>query len=152
MDINSLFRGGKSDAAGKKNRSSCVKDAEDHQGHLQTDDLRDGRFQDPGKNSADVIASVFGREDLYRIGGDEFVVVMEGKERQAESTHLLQEFMARIQDYHERKGLKPWEQVYAAAGIADYTSGKDTCTEDVLKRADMAMYTKKVEMKAARTE
>lgn len=99
-----------------------------------------------------MIASVFGREDLYRIGGDEFVVVMEGKERQAESTHLLQEFMARIQDYHERKGLKPWEQVYAAAGIADYTSGKDTCTEDVLKRADMAMYTKKVEMKAARTE
>ena len=42
---------------------------------------------------------------------------MEGKERQAESTHLLQEFRARIQDYHERKGLKPWEQVYAAAGI-----------------------------------
>ena len=39
-----------------------------------------------------------------------------------------------------------------AAGIADYTRGKDTCTEDVLKRADMAMYTEKVEMKAARTE
>ena len=104
------------------------------------------------KNSADLIASVFGRECLYRIGGDEFVVVMEGKERQAESTHLLQEFRAKIRDYHERKGLKPWEQVYAAAGIADYTSGKDTCTEDVLKRADMAMYTEKVEMKAARTE
>ena len=104
------------------------------------------------KNSADLIASVFGRESLYRIGGDEFVVVMEGKERQAESMHLLQEFRARVAEYHERKGLKPWEQVYAAAGIADYTGGKDTCTEDVLKRADMAMYTEKVEMKAARTE
>ena len=104
------------------------------------------------KNSADLIASVFGRENLYRIGGDEFVVVMEGKERQAESMQLLQEFRTRIRDYHERKGLKPWEQVYAAAGIADYTSGKDTCTEDVLKRADMAMYTEKVEMKAVRTD
>ena len=55
-------------------------------------------------------------------------------------------------DYHEREGLKPWEQVYAATGIADYTRGKDICTEDVLKRADMAMYTDKVEMKAARME
>lgn len=104
------------------------------------------------KNSADLIASVFGRESLYRIGGDEFVAVMEGEKRQAESIALLREFRARVQDYHERKGLKPWEQVYAAAGIADYTSGKDTCTEDVLKRADMAMYTEKVEMKAARKE
>ena len=104
------------------------------------------------KNSADLIASVFGRENLYPIGGDEFVAVMEGKDRQAESTHLLQEFRAKVQDYHERKGLKPWEQVYAAAGIADYTSGKDTCTEDVLKRADAAMYTEKVEMKEVRTD
>ena len=104
------------------------------------------------KNAADLIASVFGTENLYRIGGDEFVVVMEGKQRQAESTHLLREFRARMRDFQEMKGLKPWEQVYAAAGIADYTQGKDTSTEDVLKRADMAMYTEKVEMKAARTE
>ena len=104
------------------------------------------------KNSADLIASVFGRENLYRIGGDEFVAVMEGEKRQAESTHLLQEFRAKVRDYHEREGLKPWEQVYAATGIADYTRGKDICTEDVLKRADMAMYTDKVEMKAARME
>ncbi|MER2182632.1 MAG: GGDEF domain-containing protein, partial [Clostridia bacterium] len=104
------------------------------------------------KNAADLIASVFGTENLYRIGGDEFVVVMEGKKRQAESTHLLREFRARMRDIREMRGLKPWEQVYAAAGIADYTQGKDTSTEDVLKRADMAMYTEKVEMKAARTE
>ena len=77
---------------------------------------------------------------------------MGGEKRQAESTHLLQEFRARVRDYHEREGLKPWEQVYAATGIADYTRGKDICTEDVLKRADMAMYTDKVEMKAARME
>jgi len=104
------------------------------------------------KNSADLITSVFGKEHLYRIGGDEFVAVMEGEKRQAESTRLLQEFREKIREYHERKGLKPWEQVYAAAGIADYTSGKDTCTEDVLKRADMDMYREKVEMKAARTD
>ena len=102
------------------------------------------------KNAADLIASVFGTENLYRIGGDEFVVVMEGKKRQAESTHLLREFQARMRDIREMRGLKPWEQVYAAAGIADYTPGKDMSTEDVLKRADMAMYTEKVEMKAAR--
>ena len=104
------------------------------------------------KNSADVIASVFGREHLYRIGGDEFVAVMEGKERQEESPRLIEEFREKIKDYHERKGLKPWEQIYCAAGMADYTSGKDTCTEDVLKRADTAMYTEKVEMKAVRTD
>ena len=104
------------------------------------------------KNAADLIASVFGTENLYRIGGDEFVVVMEGKKRQAESTHLLREFRARMRDIREMRGLKPWEQVYAAAGIADYTPGKDMSTEDVLKRADMAMYTEKVEMKAARME
>ena len=76
------------------------------------------------KNAADLIASVFGTENLYRIGGDEFVVVMEGKQRQAESTHLLREFRARIRDFQEMKGLKPWEQVYAAAGIADLHAGE----------------------------
>ena len=104
------------------------------------------------KNSADLVASVFGRESLYRIGGDEFVAVMEGEKRQAESKQLLEDFRTKVRDYHGRKGLKPWEQVYMAAGSADYTRGKDTCTEDVLKRADAAMYTEKVEMKAARTE
>jgi hypothetical protein len=77
---------------------------------------------------------------------------MEGKKRQAESMHLLQEFRARIQDFQEMKGLKPWEQVYAAARIAHFTPGKDWSTEDVLKRADKDMYTEKVSMKAARTE
>ena len=40
----------------------------------------------------------------------------------------------------------------AFIGIATYEPGKDTCTEDVRKRADAAMYQDKVAMKAERRD
>ena len=37
-------------------------------------------------------------------------------------------------------------------GIAVYERGRDKCAEDVLKRADAAMYQDKLAMKAQRTD
>ena len=48
--------------------------------------------------------------------------------------------------------LEPWQRISAAVGIAAYDSSADTCTEDVLKRADAAMYQDKVAMKAQRRD
>ena len=50
------------------------------------------------------------------------------------------------------EGLQPWQRISAAIGIAAYDGSVDTCTEDVLKRADAAMYQNKVAMKAQRTD
>lgn len=47
---------------------------------------------------------------------------------------------------------QPWQKISAAVGIAIYDRSVDTCTEDVLKRADAAMYEDKVAMKAQRTD
>jgi len=48
--------------------------------------------------------------------------------------------------------LMPWQKISAAVGIAAYDRSVDTCTEDVLKRADAAMYQDKVAMKAQRRD
>ena len=48
--------------------------------------------------------------------------------------------------------LQPWEKVSAAVGMAKYEKGRDASTEEVLRRADEAMYRKKIAMKAARTD
>ena len=48
--------------------------------------------------------------------------------------------------------LQPWEKVSAAAGIAKYEKGRDASTEEVLRRADEAMYRDKIAMKAVRTD
>lgn len=45
---------------------------------------------------------------------------------------------------------EPWKQVSASIGVALYDKNVDKSVEDVLKRADQAMYEKKKDMKAVR--
>lgn len=103
------------------------------------------------KNASDLIGSVFGRDYVYRTGGDEFVVVMEG-ERQKNVDALIRQFKSAVEFCQSAAELEPWQRVSAAVGIAAYEPGRDSCTEDVLKRADAAMYEDKVAMKAQRRD
>lgn len=48
------------------------------------------------KNASDLIGSVFGRDYVYRTGGDEFVVVMEG-ERQKNVDALIRQFKSAVE-------------------------------------------------------
>ena len=101
-------------------------------------------------NASKLICSVFGAEHVYRIGGDEFVVVVEG-----EKVSLCKYFVTQFKTEMERKNSnatsEPWEKVSAAVGTAIYRAGVDKSVEEVFKRADAEMYENKLAMKAART-
>ena len=103
------------------------------------------------KNAAGLIARVFGEELTYRTGGDEFVVIADG-DAQQETGEQIRQFKAEMAALQSAEGLEPWQRISAAVGIAAYDSSADTCTEDVLKRADAAMYQDKVAMKAQRRD
>ena len=102
-------------------------------------------------NASKLICSVFGEEHVYRIGGDEFVVVIEG-EKVSLCKYFVEQFKAEMARKNANKLLEPWEKVSAAVGIAFYESNKDKTADEVFKRADKEMYENKLAMKAARTD
>ena len=94
------------------------------------------------------ICCVFRHSPVFRIGGDEFVVILENHDY--ENLDALKiEFEAELRKLNNPD--KPWESVSAAAGYALYDPAVDDGVESVFKRADEQMYERKKEMKAART-
>ena len=103
------------------------------------------------QHAADLIRKAFGEEHVYRIGGDEFVVILEGKAQEGAEDRIraMKDEAAKLQ---ADESLQPWEKVSAAAGMAKYEKGRDASTEEVLRRADEAMYRDKIAMKAVRMD
>ena len=85
-----------------------------------------------------LVCEVFKHSPVYRIGGDEFIVVLQGhdyKERQA----LVDELREKFDKKYNQTELKPWFRYSAAVGMAENAS-YDTTADPVFKRADEAMY------------
>ena len=97
------------------------------------------------KNSCDLLKKTFNKSVVYRIGGDEFVVVIEEEEYSnvSELLKIMNDEMENIR----RKNIPEWEKANLAAGIAYYINGTDNSVVDVVSRADKAMYERKKIMK-----
>ncbi|MCR5293683.1 MAG: diguanylate cyclase [Lachnospiraceae bacterium] len=93
-----------------------------------------------------LISGIFLDSPVYRIGGDEFVVVLEGEEYQM-ITELIRQFKSRIHKVSSNMRLEPWERVSAAIGYALYDEEIDSGADSVLVRADREMYRHKRSMK-----
>ena len=102
-------------------------------------------------NAGKLICSVFGEEHVYRIGGDEFVVIIEG-EKVSLCKYFVTQFKAEMARKNSNRLLEPWEKISAAIGISFYEPNKDKTADEVFKRADSEMYKNKLAMKAARTD
>lgn len=92
------------------------------------------------KSACSIICSLFAHSAVFRIGGDEFAVILKGKDYDNR-----ERIMRNARDtMHEniKKGL-----VTFAAGISDYTKGFDKKTADVFERADKFMYENKKHIK-----
>lgn len=102
-------------------------------------------------NAVKLICAIFGEEHVYRIGGDEFVVILED-----DKADLCKYFVTQFKAESDRKNsnalAQPWEKVSAAIGASFYESGVDKHAEEVFKRADAQMYENKLAMKATRTD
>lgn len=83
------------------------------------------------------LCEVFRRSPVYRIGGDEFIVLLRGEdydEREALCETLRRRYRALAAD----ESLPPWQRCSAAVGMSVRQAGDSV--GDVLKRADRAMY------------
>ncbi len=100
------------------------------------------------KTLCQVICKVFRHSPVFRIGGDEFVVVLADHDFE-HLDELKEQFESEMEETH--KNGEPWEKVSAAAGYALFDPEVDGGMESVLKRADKKMYERKVQMKAVRT-
>lgn len=95
-------------------------------------------------DSCRIICRSFKKSPVYRIGGDEFVAILEGDDY-VRYSELLQEFEDNIIEVN--KITREDCQISIARGIAVYSPETDLVFANVFKRADDAMYQNKIEMK-----
>lgn len=101
------------------------------------------------KKLSKIICNVFSHSPVFRIGGDEFVVILKNQDY-LNINELENKFNSILKELSDKENLEPWERVSAAIGIAIYNPLKDLSVESVFKRADKAMYANKKSMKAER--
>lgn len=96
-----------------------LKKVNDLQGHIAGDILI--------KRAANTLISVFTNEDIYRVGGDEFVVILKGVEEEQIKKYI-----------HQLHRKAKQNEVSFAVGYSIADSTKDI--ETILKEADVNMY------------
>ncbi len=87
---------------------------------------------------ARVICDVFKRSPVYRIGGDEFAVLLRGADLE-NCEQLINEMDLKISDSTIEIGDDIID-VSVARGVAIYDPEHDVCFEDIFERADKKMY------------
>ena len=104
----------------------------DHYGHEDGDDA----ITEVGA----MLKESFGDSSVYRIGGDEFVVIL----MNPDDKDVLKRFSSirgKLEDLN-RRGKHSFK-LNISQGIAFYDAKKDTCYKDTFHRADEAMYKEK---------
>ena len=95
--------------------------------------------------SARIIATTFKRSPVFRIGGDEFLAILQGKDLE-EYENLIAKFEAECEDtVAEAEGASI--PVSIAKGYSEFDPENDTQFSDVFDRADEEMYKNKKLMK-----
>ncbi len=92
------------------------------------------------------LCDVFSHSPVFRVGGDEFVVLLKGNDYN-NCAELAAEFNKRLESFRNDTTLDEWERISAAIGYALYDETLDNSLDDVAIRADKAMYDRKKEMK-----
>lgn len=82
---------------------------------------------------------------LYRIGGDEFIALLDGENQQAKSQEALQHFTKSMTDWNSQPNI-PFQLIVASGSAFSDSSHKDS-VELAEKEADLAMYENKYELK-----
>jgi diguanylate cyclase (GGDEF)-like protein len=93
------------------------------------------------QNAAKRICHIFHHSPVFRIGGDEFAIILTGRDYNERS-----ELMEQLQVLPGKASKVRFGEVIAA-GIADYQPGEHQSVSSVFELADHAMYEKKHSLK-----
>ena len=110
-----------------------LKKTNDTKGHEAGDDLL--------KEASHTICDHFKRSPVFRVGGDEFVAVLEGEDYRNRYA-LLEAFNRRIEANLHTGGA------VVASGLSVFRPGEDGSCRQVFERADRRMYGRKSVLKA----
>ena len=100
------------------------------------------------KTASRLICHVFQHSPVFRIGGDEFSVILQNADYQNREA-LVQQFKEDMAEI-SASAKHDWEEAHIAMGIAVYEPQADTSVNDVIRRADESMYENKRGRKAGR--
>ena len=110
-----------------------LKSVNDHYGHDKGDIYL--------KTACRIICHVFQHSPVFRIGGDEFAVILRNEDYQNRK-ELTYQFQEAAEEACKR-AANPWEKVGVAMGIAEYDAKTDQAVIDTVRRADKIMYMEK---------
>ncbi|MCR4806841.1 MAG: diguanylate cyclase [Lachnospiraceae bacterium] len=97
------------------------------------------------RNSCALICSCYVHSPVFRIGGDEFMVVLSGQDYK-DRDRLLKEFRDRLRALSD-SDVSPEKKVSVASGMAVCDFAMDKSVDEAIKRADKEMYLNKRKMK-----
>lgn len=98
-----------------------------------------------------IVCSVFDHSPVFRIGGDEFAIILQGSDYDG-CRELIAKLETELAHMDADDALEPWEKVSAAIGAAFYDEALDGDIDSLFRRADSEMYDNKKRMKAERIE
>ena len=136
-EINSEIENGKAEFAVVMIDMNDLKHINDDYGHKAGDLYI--------KGCCHMICETFKNSPVFRIGGDEFVAILQGKDyskREVKAAYLRKAFA----DSFNQPDTDPWLRYSAAVGLAEYSTDNSNY-ELVFKQADMAMYEDKKQFK-----
>ena len=117
-------------------------------GVFDCDDLKtvnDRNGHDKGdvylKAASRLICRVFQHSPVFRIGGDEFAVILQNEDYENRA-ELIRQFES-AEDEISASAENKWEEVHVAEGIAVYDPKIDRSVNDAVRRADKIMYENK---------
>ena len=112
--------------------------------------INDSHGHDKGdiylKKASMLICKVFQHSPVFRVGGDEFAVVLMNEDFK-NRVDLMNQFEDRQKESWNTAENK-WQEVRVAFGVAVYDSIKDQSVSDTIRRADKIMYENKRQSKA----
>ena len=114
-----------------------LKQVNDTKGHTAGDEFI--------RSACKVICNTFKHSPVFRIGGDEFAVILKGQDYLSRTELMLE--MTKYLNENSRDGL-----ILLASGISDFHPEQDIHVQDVFERADMRMYLNKKQCKAAASQ
>jgi len=90
------------------------------------------------KSACRLICNTFRHSPVYRIGGDEFSVILRNEDYENKE-ELIRHYEVMAASINST-AMNPWEQVHISMGFAEYDPQHDSAVTDVMRRADRIMY------------